>query len=147
MVTLIGVRIPIVGCVGVTYHAPSRSSDEGKEYEPGTFHVLRYKGKHGVLLVTEGGGRRRMARNHGWPAIFADGVPTPWVTSFAASKSFSRSIDVIEAHDMTLVGGASFNGGIFLVAAVVDRALKGSMVGERMNKSFGREVWEKEMSW
>jgi hypothetical protein len=68
------------------------------------------------------------------------------VTSFAASKSFSRSIDVIEAHDMTLAGGASFNGGIFLVVAVVDRALKGSMVGERMNKSFGREVREKEMS-
>jgi hypothetical protein len=28
----------------------------------------------------------------------------------------------------------------------VDRALKGSMVGERMNKSFGSEVREKEMS-
>jgi hypothetical protein len=73
-------------------------------------------------------------------------VPAPRVTSFAASNSFSRSIDVIKAHDMTLVGGASFNGGIFLVVAVVDRALKGSMVGERMNKSFGREVREKEMS-
>jgi hypothetical protein len=47
---------------------------------------------------------------------------------------------------MTLEGGASFNGGIFLVVAVVDRALKGSMVGKRMNKSFGREVREKEMS-
>jgi hypothetical protein len=44
------------------------------------------------------------------------------------------------------VGGASFNGGIFLVAAALDRALKGSMVGERINKSFGREVREKEMS-
>jgi hypothetical protein len=32
------------------------------------------------------------------------------------------------------------------MVAVVDRALKGSMVGERMNKSFGREVMEKEMS-
>jgi hypothetical protein len=30
--------------------------------------------------------------------------------------------------------------------AVVDRALKGSVVGERMNKSFGRDVREKEMS-
>jgi hypothetical protein len=30
--------------------------------------------------------------------------------------------------------------------AVVDRALKGSMAGERMNKSIGREVGEKEMS-
>jgi hypothetical protein len=47
---------------------------------------------------------------------------------------------------MTLVGGASFNDGIFLAAAAVDRALKGSMVGERMNKSFGREVREKEMT-
>jgi hypothetical protein len=31
--------------------------------------------------------------------------------------------------------------------AVMDRALKGSIVGERMNKSFGREVRENEMSW
>jgi hypothetical protein len=73
-------------------------------------------------------------------AIFADGTPTPLVASFAASKSFSRSVDAIKAHDMTLVGGASFNGGIFLAAAAVDKALKGSMAGERMNKSFGREV-------
>jgi hypothetical protein len=28
----------------------------------------------------------------------------------------------------------------------VDRALQGSMVGERVNKSFGREVTEKEIS-
>jgi hypothetical protein len=47
---------------------------------------------------------------------------------------------------MTLAGGASFNGGIFLVVAAVDRSLKGSMAGERINKSFGREVREKEMS-
>jgi hypothetical protein len=47
---------------------------------------------------------------------------------------------------MTLAGGASFNGWIFLAAAAVDRALKGSIVGERMNKIFGREVREKEMS-
>jgi hypothetical protein len=47
---------------------------------------------------------------------------------------------------MTLAGGASFNGGIFLVTAVVDRAFKGSMVGERIKKIFGREVREKEMS-
>jgi hypothetical protein len=47
---------------------------------------------------------------------------------------------------MTLAGVASFNGGIFLVTAVVDRALKGSMAGERMNKSFGREVRENEIS-
>jgi hypothetical protein len=81
----------------------------------------------------------------GWLAIFADGAPTPLLTSFAASKSFCRSIDAINAHDMTLAGDASFYGGIILVVAVVDRALKGSMVGERMNKSFGREVREKEM--
>jgi hypothetical protein len=47
---------------------------------------------------------------------------------------------------MTLVGGASCNGEIFLAVAAVDRALKGSMARERMNKSFGREVREKEMS-
>jgi hypothetical protein len=82
----------------------------------------------------------------GRPAIFADGAPAPPATSFTASKSFSRFVDATKAHDMTLVGGASFNGGTFLVAAAVDRALKGSMVGERMNKSFGREVREKEMS-
>jgi hypothetical protein len=76
------------------------------------------------------------------PAIFVDGAPAPSVTSFAASKSFSRSVDVTKAHDMTLVGGASFNGWIFLAATTVDRALKGSMAGERMNKSFGRELKE-----
>jgi hypothetical protein len=87
-----------------------------------------------------------MATNHGRLAIFADGVPAPPVTSLAASKSFCRSVDVTKAHDMTLAGNASFNGGIFLVAVAVDRALNGSMAGERMNKSFGREVREKEMS-
>jgi hypothetical protein len=80
------------------------------------------------------------------PAIFADGVPAPLVTSFIAYMSFSRSFDVTKAHDMTLAGGDSFNGGIFLVVTVVDRALKGSMAGERINKSFGVEVREKEMS-
>jgi hypothetical protein len=84
--------------------------------------------------------------SHGRPAIFAVGAPAPPVTSLAASKSFYRSVDAINAHDMTLAGDASFNGGIFLVATAVDRALKVSMVGERMNKSFGREVWEKETS-
>ena len=73
-------------------------------------------------------------------------MPAPLVTSLAASKSFSRSVNATKAHNMTLVGDASFNGGIFLVAAAVDRALKGSMAGERMNKSFRREVREKEMS-
>jgi hypothetical protein len=80
------------------------------------------------------------------PAIFADGAPTPLRTSFTTSKSFSRSVNATKAHNMTLVGDASFNGGIFLVAAAVDRALKGSMAGERMNKSFGREVREKKIS-
>jgi hypothetical protein len=79
-------------------------------------------------------------------AIFADGALAPLVTSFAASKSFSRSVSATKAHDMTLAGGASFNGGIFLAAVAVDKALKGSMVGERMNKGFGVELREKEMS-
>jgi hypothetical protein len=82
----------------------------------------------------------------GRPAIFTDGTLAPPVTSFIASTVFSRPVDATKAHDMTLVGGASFNDGIFLVAAAVDRALKGSMVGERMNKSFGREVRDKETS-
>jgi hypothetical protein len=43
-----------------------------------------------------------------------------------------------KAHDMILAGGASFNDGIFLAAEVVDKALKGSVVGERMNESSGR---------
>jgi hypothetical protein len=75
-----------------------------------------------------------MATNHGRSAIFADGTPAPPVTSFAASKSFSRSVDVTKEHNMTLAGGAYFNGGVFLAAVVVNRALKGSVVGERMNK-------------
>jgi hypothetical protein len=82
----------------------------------------------------------------GRPTIFTNGTSAPLVTSFAASKSFSMSVDAIKAHDMTLAGGASFNGGIFLTAVAVDRVLKVSMAGERMNKSFGREVREKEMS-
>jgi hypothetical protein len=77
----------------------------------------------------------------GRPAIFADITPAPLVTSLIASRSFSRSVDVTKAHDITVVGGASLNGGIFLAVAAVDKALKGSMVGVRMTKSFGREVW------
>jgi hypothetical protein len=82
----------------------------------------------------------------GQPAIFADGAPVPPVTSLVASKSVSRVVNATKAHDMALAGGASFNGGIFPAVAAVDKALKGSMTGERMNKSFGREVREKEMS-
>jgi hypothetical protein len=67
-------------------------------------------------------------------------MPAPLVTSFSTSRVFTK------AHDKTLVGGASFNGGIFLAATAVDRALKVSMAGDRMNQSFGREVREKEMS-
>jgi hypothetical protein len=81
----------------------------------------------------------------GRSTTFIDGAPTTPVTSLAASKSFRRSVDVINAHNKTLVD-TSFNGGIFLVVAAVDRALKGSMAGERINKSFGREVREKEVS-
>jgi hypothetical protein len=47
---------------------------------------------------------------------------------------------------MTMVGDTSFNSGIFLAVPMVDIALKGSLAGERMNKSFEREVREKEMS-
>jgi hypothetical protein len=68
------------------------------------------------------------------------------VTSLVASKFFSRSVDAIKTLNMTLAGGASFNGGIFLATTMVDRALKGCMAVERMNKSFGREVREKELS-
>jgi hypothetical protein len=73
-------------------------------------------------------------------AIFVDGVLAPPVTSFIASMSFYRSINAMNPHNMTLVGDASFNSGIFLAAAVVDKALKGSIRGGRMNKCFGREV-------
>jgi hypothetical protein len=76
----------------------------------------------------------------GYLTIFADGVPAPLVTSYAASKALYRFVDAIKAHDLTLASGASLNGGIFLAATAVDRALKASMAWERMNKSFGREV-------
>jgi hypothetical protein len=109
-----------------------------KEHESSVFQDLGYKGNLGALVGS--------ATKHGRPAIVTDGAPTPLVISLAASKSFSTSIDVISTHDMTLAGDASFNSGIFLVAAAVDRALKGSMAGERMNNSFGREVSEKELS-
>jgi hypothetical protein len=88
----------------------------------------------------------QLGESASWPAIFADGAPARPVTSLTAYKSFSRSVDATKAHDMTLAGGASFNGGVFLAAAVVDRVLNGSTAGERMHKSFGREVREKEMS-
>jgi hypothetical protein len=121
----------------------------GEEREPGTFHDLRYRGNLAVLVVIgphHGGQIGHKPWPAGRPAIFADGATAPLVTSFTASRVFSRSVDVTKAHNMTLASGASFNSGIFLAAAAVDRALKGSMVGERINNSFGREVREKEMS-
>jgi hypothetical protein len=62
------------------------------------------------------------------------------MTSFAASKARTRCVVATKEHDMTVAGGASLNSGIVLAITAVDKALKGSMVGERMNKSFGREV-------
>jgi hypothetical protein len=64
------------------------------------------------------------------------------MTSFAASKAFSKSVDVTSAHDGTLAGGASLNGGIILMAAVVDRTLKGSKAGEEMKKLWKRSEGE-----
>jgi hypothetical protein len=61
------------------------------------------------------------------PTIFTDGAPAPPVTSFVASKSFCRFVNAINAHNMTLVGDATFNDGIFLTVAAVDRALKHDM--------------------
>jgi hypothetical protein len=72
----------------------------------------------------------------GCPPIIADATPVPPMTSFAASKAFSKSVDAISAHDVTLAGGASLNGGIILVAAALDRALKGSMAREEMKKAL-----------
>jgi hypothetical protein len=72
----------------------------------------------------------------GWSAIIADGVPDPPMTSFAASKAFSKSVDVTSAHDVTLAGDASLKGGIILAAATVDKALKGSMAREEMRKAL-----------
>jgi hypothetical protein len=70
------------------------------------------------------------------PPIIADGMSAPPMTSFIASKAFSKLVDATSAHDATLAGGASLNGGIILTAAIVDRALKGSMVREEMKKAL-----------
>jgi hypothetical protein len=58
------------------------------------------------------------------------------MTSFTLSKAFYKSVEVTSAHDVTLAGGASLNGGIILAAVVVDRALKGSMAREKMKKAL-----------
>jgi hypothetical protein len=86
------------------------------------------------------GGDQSSPQGGEWIQTMVDGTPAPPVISFAASKAHSRFVDVTKAHDMTLAGGISLNTGIFLAAVVVDKALKGSMARERMNKSFGREV-------
>jgi hypothetical protein len=72
----------------------------------------------------------------GLPAIVAIGVPAPPVTSFAASKAFSKSVDVTRAHDATLAGDASLKGRIILAAVAVDKVLKGSMAREEMSKAL-----------
>jgi hypothetical protein len=62
----------------------------------------------------------QLATSHGRLAIVVDGALAPPVTSFAASRVFSRSVDSTKVHGMTLAGAASFNGGIFLAVAAVD---------------------------
>jgi hypothetical protein len=121
------------------------------------FHGLVHKGN--LSALSSQGGGEGMTTNHGWSAIFANGTPAPPGTSLfangtlappgtslVASKALSMSVNVTKEHNMTMVGGASLNGGIFLAAAAVGKALKGSMAGERMNKSFGRELRGKRMS-
>jgi hypothetical protein len=88
-----------VGRVGMT--EPSRSLDEGKEHESGAFHGLKNTGNLGALVMAD--------PHHRGPNGHKPWLAPP-VTSLAASKSFSRSVDVTKAHDMTLVGGVSFNG-------------------------------------
>jgi hypothetical protein len=68
--------------------------------------------------------------------IVANGLPAPPMTSFAASKAFSKSVEVTSAHDTSLVGDASLKGGIILVAVVVDKVLKGSIAREEMSKAL-----------
>jgi hypothetical protein len=138
-----------VGCVGVTDRYSFPIVGRGERARTGRVPWLRAQGEPWCA-----GGDRPSSREAEWPqtmaswprelagqpAIFADGTPSPPVTFFTASKALSRSVDATKAHNMTLAGGASLNGGIFLVVAAVDKVLKGSMAGERMNKSFGREV-------
>jgi hypothetical protein len=121
--------------------------DEGKEHKPGMFHGLKHKGNLGALVVTSSQGAEwpqtmtgQPGELAGQPTIFADGALAPPMTSFTASKARTRCVVATKEHDMTVAGGASLNSGIVLAITAVDKALKGSMVGERMNKSFGREV-------
>jgi hypothetical protein len=72
----------------------------------------------------------------GLPAIIADGVSAPPVTSFAVPKAFSKLVDATSAHDVTFTGYASLRGKIILMAAVVDKVLKGYMEREEMSKAL-----------
>jgi hypothetical protein len=67
-------------------------------------------------------------------------VPAPLVSSFTASRASSKSVDVTSTHDATLAGDASLKGGIILVAATVDKVLKGSMAREERSKAL-EEKW------
>jgi hypothetical protein len=156
MATFLEVRIPVVGRVGVTDRCSFQIVEQGERARVGRVLRPQVQGepwRPGGDRPSSRGAKcpqtmaGRLGELVGRPAIFTDGALAPSVTSFVASKSFPRSVDANKACDLTLASGASFNGGIFLIVAVVDRALKGSMVGERMNKSFGREVREKEMSY
>jgi hypothetical protein len=145
MVTFLGVRIPIVGHVGLTNRCSFLIVGRLERARAGSVPRPRVHGEPWCA----GDGRPSSWGPNGhkpWPTIFANGALAPLVTSFVASMSFCRFVDATKAHDMTLAGGASFNGGIFLAATMVDKALKGSMSGEKMNKSCGREVREKETS-
>jgi hypothetical protein len=72
----------------------------------------------------------------GQPAIVVDGMLAPLVTSFTASKAFSKSVDATSAHDATLAGDASLKGEIILMVAAVDKVLQGSMAREEMSKAL-----------
>jgi hypothetical protein len=149
MITFLGVRTQVVGCVGVIDRCSFPIVGRGERARSRCVPRPRAQGE-----PWRTGGDRPSSRGAecpqtmvgrpgelaSWPTIFADGALAPSVTSFVVSKALSRSVDATKAHDMTLQGGASLNGGIFLTVAVVDKALNGSMAGERMSKSFGREV-------
>jgi hypothetical protein len=72
----------------------------------------------------------------GRPHIIADGALAPPMTSFVAPKAFSKSVDATSTHDATLGAGASLNRGIILMAAAVDRALKGFIARQETKKAL-----------
>jgi hypothetical protein len=71
--------------------------------------------------------------------IITNGALAPLMTSIAASKAFSMSVDATIAHDATMAGGASLNVGIILTVAAVDKELKGSLAREEMKKALGEK--------